>query len=222
MNYDHGQKKETLHRSFKSANKLVELGLKWKNKPEDLWHIQQLEMQCGIHHHNPAQPHQSIQAPIAQQKKASGGHWHLVIAADALISLACPVVPPTTTHFLTTQWAPNYFSSNFKQRKSLKANVGNPRQLIIWGLKVHHERIKRKQLESHLGYERCLELYSHGQEGTSQAKMQWSPKLQSHTPSCLPFCPSLLHRSTAAPKPTSKGAYQPTSKAAFLLLHIYI
>jgi hypothetical protein len=36
MNYDHGQKKETLHRSFKSANKLVELGLKWKNKPEDL------------------------------------------------------------------------------------------------------------------------------------------------------------------------------------------
>jgi hypothetical protein len=36
MNYDHGQKKETLHRSFKSANKWVELGLKWKNKPEDL------------------------------------------------------------------------------------------------------------------------------------------------------------------------------------------
>jgi hypothetical protein len=95
--------KETLDRSFKSANKLVELGLKWKNKPEDLWHIQQLEMQCGIHHHNPAQPHQSIQAPIAQQKQASGGHWHLVIAADALISLSCPIVPPTTTHFLTTQ-----------------------------------------------------------------------------------------------------------------------
>lgn len=161
-------------------------------------------------------------APIAQQKQASGGHWHLVIAADALISLSCPVVPPTTTHFLTTQWAPNYFSSNFKQRKSAKTNVGNPRQLIIWGLKVHHERIKRKQLESHLGYERCLELYSHGQEETSQAKMQWSPKLQSHTPSCLPFCHSLLHRSTAAPKPTSKGAYPPTSKAAFLLLHIYI
>jgi hypothetical protein len=139
-----------------------------------------------------------------------------------LISLSCPIVPPTTTHFLTTQWAPSYFSSNFKQRTSVKTNLGNPRQLIIWGLKVHHERIKRKQLQRHLGYERCLELCSHGQEGTSQAKMQWSPKLQSHTPSCLPLWFVVASKYSSSEAHVQRSISTHLQSSVFIAEYIYI